>query len=309
MRHGREVLSKAMTFSLLFTASASLGAEPPWLGYDGSPLPSARNSSPEPFLGLSAYTPNPYSDLEPPSLSLSTSSKVRTAISISIASAGLYVALDRKSRGWIKTKWEFTFSPNHAQAANKGPFRFRTHAEELAQPSHIDKWCHFVFAYLPFEPLTVYSQRFLEGLPHWMGGVEHTGNISGRAILLSAVAVTSGSVLEEYLDGFQKDEGFSVHDLLCNLGGVTLGILKQKGLLKNLRVYWRFTGTPKGWRYPWFDYMPGYAAQVSYDFSDLLFGRQEVEESPAAKFVRVVGYLPTHREEERELYPWTVPVW
>lgn len=294
---------------LLFMASPSSDGDPLQLGYERSPLESTPNPRPRPFLGLSRHSPNPYSGLEPPRISLRANTKLRSAVSVSMLSAGLYVALDKKSRNWVKTKWEFTFSPNHAQAANKGPFRFRTHQEELSQVSHIDKWCHFVFAYLPFEPLTIYSQRFLDGLPGWLGGTDNTSGISGKAVFLSAVIVTSGSVLEEYLDGFQKDEGFSVHDLLCNFGGVTLGVLKHKGYFKNLMVHWRFTGTPKGWRYPWFDYMPGYAARVSYDLSDLVFRRKEREEPAAAKFVRVVGYLPSHREEDREFYLWTAPIW
>ncbi len=308
MAHAARILLKAVTLCLLSTATANVAADPLWLSYDASPLRSSLDSRPEPFLGFPVHKPES-SEWKPPGLSLGVDPRLKTAISVSLLSAGLYVAVDQKSRDWVKMKWEFIFSPNHAQAANKGPFRFRTHQEELSQISHIDKWCHFVFAYLPFEPLTIYSQRFLEGLPRWLGGTENNHDPSGKAVFLSAVIVTGGSVLEEYLDGFQKDEGFSVHDLACNLAGVTLGILKQNGHLNNLRVHWRFTGTPKNWRYPWFDYMPGYATVVMYDFSELIFGKKDTPEPPTAKLVRCTGYLPTHREEDREIYPWVAPIW
>lgn len=218
--------------------------------------------------------------------------RLKPVLPFLVMAGGAYLIANPWARKRLVEQWEIVFSPNHASPENKGPFRFRTMEEEASLPDQCDKWNHLTFSYLPLRPVAAGCQYLLEGIPRWLGGVEASEEeTSLRAVIISSMLVSSFGFLEEYIDGFEKDEGFSVQDMVGNLIGVGLGVGKELGCLEGLGVYWTFRGTPETWRYPWWNYMSGYEIRITYDLSPAVFGSNP--ESGSLNPLQFVGYLPT----------------
>lgn len=217
--------------------------------------------------------------------------RLKPALPFIVLGGGAYLVANPWARKRLVEQWEILFSPNHAAPENKGPFRFRTREEEASLPDQCDKWNHLAFSYLPLKPVATGCQYLLEGLPWWLGGVEPSdGKLSLRALIVSSFVVSAFGFLEEYVDGYEIDEGFSIEDMVGNVIGVSLALGKELGYVKGLGVYWTFWGTSEAWKYPWWNYMPGYEVRITYDFSPFIFGSSP--ESTYQNPLQLAGYLP-----------------
>ncbi len=192
----------------------------------------------------------------------------------------LELAIDPMNREAILRKIELLTSPNHAQPENKGRFRFRTLEEERRQPTQLDKGIHFLVPYV----LTRWSFRALEylGFP---------SNRQTRWLATLGVGVLS--VVDEYLDGLQVDEGFSIFDFFANLGGVAWAWLKETYALDFVDIFWDYSEKPKDWKWAWWNYMDAYTFTVRIDLLRLQSRPRATAEPPLYAFWRnYVQYFP-----------------
>ncbi|KPJ50280.1 hypothetical protein AMJ40_03475 [candidate division TA06 bacterium DG_26] len=229
--------------------------------------------------------------------------QILTAATI-ITGGGIFLTTE-DVREYVKDRWEQLMSPMHGHASNKGAFRFRTNDEEGKQSTHCDKGCHFIGSYFAIRPLAYGFQWMLNDVPPWLGGTGRAEKgVSRRAIILSAILTSMGGFYEEFVDGYEKDEGFSLHDHIANECGVVVGVLKLLGYLDRLDVYWTYESPRFDYQWPLWTYMEGYTFKVQVDLTDIFFGERIPRDSDFDRWVQVTGFLPQINTEPTRLPPF-----
>ncbi len=214
-----------------------------------------------------------------------------TAVTV-VTAGGLFLTA-KDAREYVKDRWEQLMSPMHAHASNKGAFKFRSIEEERMQTSHCDKGCHFIFSYLAMRPLAYGFQWILNDIPTWMGGTGRAeGGLSRRAVVLSALLTSFGGFYEEFVDGHEKDEGFSAYDHLANECGVLIGSFKLLGYLERVDLYWAYTPPSRDYIWPLWTYMQGYRFKLNIDLTDVFFKQKPPRNTYFDKWAEVTGFLP-----------------
>ena len=199
-------------------------------------------------------------------------SRANLIVTNTLLLASTIAIINPSARKKFKDRWELITSPNHASPLNQGPFHFRTLEEERKQNTQADKGVHFFYCYLPVKPVSFLCEYLIDGMPFVSDKRrEQESWISDEAFYLATVFVFAGSFFEEYVDGKEKDEGFSILDLLANGCGSVYAILKYKGFIDNVYLYWSFRSPPETWKWPKWDYMPGFEFRMFIDLSSLIF--------------------------------------
>ena len=199
-------------------------------------------------------------------------SKASIIVTNSLLIATAVAVVNPESRRKFKERWELITSPNHASPLNQGPFHFRTLEEERKQDTQADKGVHFLYHYLPVKPLSFFCEYLIDGLPFVSETRRNQEDwVSDEAYYLAAALVFAGGFFEEFVDGKELDEGFSILDFIANGSGTIYAVMKHNGLLENVYIYWSYKSPPDTWEWPKWDYMPGFEFQVVFDLSSLIF--------------------------------------
>ncbi len=207
------------------------------------------------------------------------------------------IAVNPDARKKFKERWELITSPNHASPLNQGSFHFRTLAEEREQDTQADKGVHFTYHYLPVKPVSFICEYLIDGLPFVSADRRKKEDwISDEAFYLAAFLIFSGGFFEEYIDGKELDEGFSIGDFIANSTGSAYAILKHKGYLKDVYIYWSYRAPPADWEWPRWDYMPGFEFRVVYDLSPLIFKAERRAPEVFYWWTENIAYLPNVNE-------------
>ncbi len=207
------------------------------------------------------------------------------------------VLINPEARRKFKQRWQLITSPNHSSPLNQGPFHFKTLEQEKSQNTQADKGVHFFYHYLPVKPVSFLCEYIIDGLPF----VSHNGRdsedwVSDEAYYLATALVFAGGFFEEFVDGKEKDEGFSILDLIANSSGSIYALLKHKGLFKNLYIYWSFSSPPEHWKWHSWDYMPGYEFRAVVDISSLIFKEQRPIPPLFKWWTDTAAYIPDIQE-------------
>lgn len=227
---------------------------------------------------LSIQNPFPGEGGNLPRPSLST---FTTILAGGVSIGSILMIIDPLVRDHVLRKLEFITSPNHAAPENKGPFHIRTLQQELNQSTQLDRAVHFMIPYL----LTNYAVSAAKD-------VAKNFEFSQKTACLAAIAVVgAGSIIDEYLDGFQRDDGFSPFDFGANILGVLCGLLKQQNKLQYIDISWDFCSEakPDTWKWAWWNYMPAYAFRVRIDIMQILTGE---DRGVFDEYTKYFAYLP-----------------
>jgi len=190
-----------------------------------------------------------------------------TALSLGSIAVTLMIPDGRRK---LKKRWEVFTSPNHANPLNQGPFHFRRYDEEKNQVSQGDKGVHFLTAYALVNPLSLFFEYFYQII----GINEPVGYVTERAYWTAVFADFLFGFSEEYVDAFEKDEGFSIYDLMANIAGLGFSILKKYGYLSSIDFFWAIHRPPSTWKYHFWLNMPSYEFTIRIDLSPYLFGEK-----------------------------------
>lgn len=233
-------------------------------------------------------------DLFMRSFTMPQKSRANVIVTNGLLLAAGIVAVNPDARRKFKERWELITSPNHASPLNQGSFHFRTFEEERNQDTQADKGVHFMYHYLPVKPVSFLCEYLIDGLP-FVSDERRTQEewVSDEAFYLATFLVFAGGFFEEYVDGKELDEGFSIGDFIANGSGSLYAILRHRGMCRNVYIYWSYRAPPDDWEWPRWDYMPGFEFRVVYDLSSLLF-RQE-RKAPAVFYwwSDNIAYLPS----------------
>lgn len=224
-------------------------------------------------------------------------SKANYVVTNTILIASTIVIVNPDARKKFKERWELITSPNHASPLNQGPFHFRTFEEERKQDTQADKGVHFFYHYLAVKPVSFLCEYLIDGLPF----LSHTRReqeewISDEAFYLATLLVFSGGFFEEYIDGKEKDEGFSILDLIANGSGSICALLKRNGYLRNVYLYWSFRSPPKSWKWHKWDYMSGFEFRAVIDISSLIFKEKREPPTLFTWWTDNIAYVPDVKE-------------
>lgn len=220
-------------------------------------------------------------------------SRANVIVTNSILIGTAIAVVNPEARRKFKERWELITSPNHASPLNQGPFHFRTFEEEKDQDTQADKGVHFLYHYLPVKPLSFLCEYIIDGLPFGIGQSKRKERwVSDEAFYLSTAIVFFGGFFEEYVDGKEKDEGFSVLDFVANGAGSAYAIMKHNGYFDNLYIFWSYRSPPDDWKWPKWDYMPGFEFRVVFDMSSFLFKEEKKQPTLFKWWSDNVGYIP-----------------
>ncbi|OQX51737.1 MAG: hypothetical protein B5M53_10430 [Candidatus Cloacimonas sp. 4484_209] len=203
------------------------------------------------------------------------------------------VIFNPNARKKFKARWELITSPNHASPLNQGPFHFRTLTQEKNQDTQADKGVHFFYHYLTVKPVSFLCEYLIDGFPLTPSDrrVEDEW-VSDEAYYIATLLVFAGGFFEEYVDGKEKDEGFSIFDLIANGSGSLYALLKHKGFFKNVFVYWSFRSPPKSWKWHKWDYMPGFEFRAIIDLSSIVFKQKRTIPALFTWWTDNIAYIP-----------------
>lgn len=193
----------------------------------------------------------------------------------------LLMIVDPLTRKHVIRKIEFITSPNHTAPENKGPFHMRTLDQELNQSTQLDRGVHFMIPYL----LTNYTIKATKKVAESFG-------LPRISAYISAVTfVGAASIIDEYLDGLQKDDGFSPFDFIANISGILYALLKQNDKLPYIDIYWDYSSKakPDSWEWAWWNYMPAYAFHIRVDIMRMIKGE---ERGVFDEYTKYCAYLP-----------------
>ncbi len=182
----------------------------------------------------------------------------------------------------LKKRWEVFTSPNHANPLNQGPFHYRTFEEEKRQSSQSDKGVHFTTAFLMYRPMSIFFQYAINGISRLVPSVKPSPVVTKTARYFGAMGTFLFGWMEEYVDGFEKDEGFSVCDMIANTAGLIFAVIKEKGYLQNLYFFATIHRPPSWWKYHFWLYMPSWEFTVYYDLTPHIYKNERKKR----KFIR-----------------------
>ncbi|MEO0233592.1 MAG: hypothetical protein ABIN39_07135 [candidate division WOR-3 bacterium] len=218
---------------------------------------------------------------------------LKIAVPTIVVGGVILISLNKDLRWYFADRWTRFTSPNHADPSQARDFYFKPLSEEIAQETQCDKGVHFIFSYLPVLPLATLFDRSYN--------IMTTGKIpkkiSNWSVILSSSVVVGFGVLEEYMDGHQKGEGFSVYDLTANILGVFNALLKHYGYLENVAFYWSFNremfrNSEYYTKWPWWIYMAGYEFYVNIDIYPFIEKNLVKKDKMLYNLVETIGYLP-----------------
>ncbi len=196
----------------------------------------------------------------------------------------------------FKTRWEVFTSPNHANPLNQGPFHYRTFEEEKLQNSQGDKGVHFSTAFLMYRPMSIFFQYTINGLSRILPFIKPSPVLTRSARVMGMAGTLFFGWMEEYVDGFEKDEGFSMYDMMANLSGLTFALLKEKGYLENLYFFGTVHRPPPDWKYHFWLCMPAWEFTVYYDFMPYIDKRVQKDRKLLRWYDRHFVYNPFLRK-------------
>ena len=229
--------------------------------------------------------------------SLPQKSRANTIVTNTLLIAATIALANPDSRKKFKDRWELITSPNHASPLNQGPFHFKTLKEERNQKTQADKGVHFVYHFLPVKPLSFFCEYLIDGLPFVSDKrAKQEDWISNEAFYLATFLVFTAGFFEEYIDGKEKDEGFSTFDLLANTCGSLYAILKHKGFCDNVYIYWSYRAPPETWEWPRWDYMPGFEFHAMVDVSSIIFSNNRSTPTLFTWWSDNIAYVPDVKE-------------
>ncbi len=224
-------------------------------------------------------------------------SRANIIVTNTLLLATTIVVINPEARRKFKERWELFTSPNHASPLNQGPFHFKTLKEERNQNTQADKGVHFFYCYLPVKPVSILCEYLIDGMPFVSDKrKEQEDWVTEEAFYLSTFFVFTSSLFEEYIDGKEKDEGFSILDIVANSCGSLYAILKHEGFLDNVYLYWSFNSPPEDWRWHKWDYMPGYEFQVVIDISSFIFDEKRSPPTLFSWWTDNIAYIPDVKE-------------
>jgi hypothetical protein len=202
-------------------------------------------------------------------------SRANLIVTNTLLIASAVAVINPYTRKKFKDRWELITSPNHASPLNQGPFRFTTLEEELNQKTQSDRGVHFLYHYLPVKPISFLCEYLIDGLPFLPEEKRRQEDwVSDEAFYFATALVFAGGLFEEYVDGKEIDEGFSRLDFVANGCGSLYAIMKHKGYFKNVYIYWSYRAPPEDWKWPTWDYMPGFEFRVVVDLSSFIFNKK-----------------------------------
>jgi|GEM_PF-1150317 len=211
--------------------------------------------------------------------------------------ASAIVLINPESRRKFKERWELITSPNHVSPLNQGPFHFRSLKEEKNQDTQADKCVHFFYHYVTVKPVSFLCEYLIDGLPFVSQGRRNNQEwVSDEAYYLATALVFAGGFFEEFVDGKEKDEGFSIFDLIANGSGSIYALLKHKGFFKNLYLYWSFRTPPDTWQWHKWDYMPGFEFRAVVDISSFIFKEKRAVPPLFRYWTDNFAYIPDVQE-------------
>lgn len=236
-------------------------------------------------------------DMQTDTLPMSTGTKVfydvmKVAVPTAVFSGVLLIALNKDIRWYFADRWTRFTSPNHAAPDQYRPFYIKPLWEEQEQETQCDKGVHFTFSYLPVIPLATLLDRSY----YLSTSGKLKKEIAPWSVATSAAVISGLAILEEYMDGHQKNEGFSFYDLTANFTGIGLAVAKHYGYFEYLTFYWSFNremfqNSSQSKRWPWWIYMRGYEFYANIDVMSLIKGIRSKKSIPAA-MLETIGYLP-----------------
>jgi hypothetical protein len=236
---------------------------------------------------------NGTADLFERNFALPQKSRANVIVTNGLLLAAGIVAVNPSARKKFKDRWELITSPNHASPLNQGPFHFRTLDEERSQNTQADKGVHFAYHYLPVKPISFVCEYLIDGLPFIADErAKQEEWVSDEAFYLATILVFAGGFFEEYVDGKEIDEGFSIGDFIANSAGSIYAVLKHEGLCENVYMYWSYRAPQDDWQWPWWDYMPGFEFRAIFDLSPLLFKKEREAPELFYWWTENLGYLP-----------------
>ncbi len=192
--------------------------------------------------------------------------------------AALDLAFDPMNREAVLHRLEMLTSPNHAAPENKGPFHVRSWQQELGQKNHLDRCVHFMIPHLLTRHLThvlAYGTRLNRDQSLWV----------------ATVAVALVSTADEYMDGLERDEGFSPLDFVANLSGVAWAWVREHYGLDFVEIYWDYPRKDPNWQWAWWNNMDAYVFTLRINLMAL-------RSSPASQpqlfrwWKNYLGYFP-----------------
>ncbi len=170
----------------------------------------------------------------------------------------------------LKTRWEVFTSPNHASPLNEGAFHFTSFQHEKAQETQADKGVHFSTAFMMYRPMYIFYQYLLNGLYKVISPSRMSMHVTHTAKYAALVTDFLFGLNEEYVDGFEKDEGFSMYDMTANISGLIFSVLRDNHMLGHLYVHFNVHRPSPAWKYHFWLCMPSYEFTAYYDLSYLL---------------------------------------
>jgi hypothetical protein len=222
---------------------------------------------------------------------------MKVALPSMVVGGVILVSLNKDLRWYFADRWTRFTSPNHADPSQARDFYFKPWSEQIAQETQCDKGVHFIFSYLPVIPLATLFDRSYNIMTT---GKIHK-KISNWSVVLSSSVVIGFGVLEEYMDGHQKGEGFDIFDLSANILGVFNALLKHYGYLENVTFYWSFNremfrNSEYYTKWPWWIYMAGYEFYININIYPLIEKNLVKKDNMLYNLVETIGYLPDFKD-------------
>jgi len=217
---------------------------------------------------------------------------MKIAIPTAVFSGVLLIAVNKEMQVFFTDRWTRFTSPNHAAPDQYRTFYIKPFSEEAEQETQCDKGVHFIFSYLPVIPIATVLDR-----AYYLSTTGKADReISKWSVASSALIISGFAVLEEYMDGHQKEEGFSFYDLTANFSAIALSIMKHYGYMDYLTFYWSFNremfqNAEQSRRWPWWVYMRGYEFYANIEVLSLI-ENIKVKKDIFAGMLETIGYVP-----------------
>lgn len=217
---------------------------------------------------------------------------MKIAIPVTAASAALIIATNGDYRNYFASRWAKFTSPQHVSPDQAVDFHFRSWEDMKNQNTHCDRGVHLVYSYIPVIPAATLLEQTYSIL---VNGQYRTG-LSNWSVISASVFVAGFGLLEEYLDGHQRGEGFDVIDLTANITGTCMAALKYYGFLPGVDLYWSYNRDMiEEYNNPWWTYMSAYEFAVNIDLITILTNRDS-DNTIYNLLIHTPGYIPDLRK-------------
>ncbi|MFO8062709.1 MAG: hypothetical protein R6U31_07265 [bacterium] len=217
---------------------------------------------------------------------------MRIAIPVTAASAALVIATNGDYREYFASRWAKFTSPQHVSPDQAVDFHFRSWEDMKNQYTHCDRGVHLVYSYIPVIPAATILDKTYSILVNG----QYNPGLSNWSVIGASLIVTGFGLLEEYLDGHQRNEGFDVIDLTANITGTCTALLKYYGFLPGVDLYWSYNRELiEEYNSPWWTYMSAYEFAVNIDVITMLTKRDR-DNTIYNLMINTPGYIPDLRK-------------